>query len=1246
MSNEHGTGNRERELYLEFMKKLFIIIFTALIGLLVSCPNSGSNNPNNKPVNPDQKTFIVFDNTQGICAVSVYDDYRRRDEDKIADILAGKSSHKIGWTPGDSIPFYFKYSVTIKGINDFSLNYVPEIGRDQKQVRIDIDVTTTIKIPTLSETFSSSDTLLSNNSYLLIQNNSSYPFRLHRGDSPIKPDNLPASLVNSREKAQYTINPGPASHYQLMAGTDYKEFPSSINKFEAGHIYYFDFIGSISLVRDTELKLENVNGFVIPKPPAAPVVIVSNGSLALQWAAVESATAYEIWMSTVNDSSSALKYGTDIAASLTATINGLDNGTAYYIWLKAKNNLGTSGFSPVAIGIPSASTVKPPDPMTAPSIIAGNGQLNVSWQAVEDTSAYEIWTGTTNDTQTATKRGEDISGLSAVISGLNNGTIYYVWIKAKNNIGVSGFSPPATGKPLGIPGRPTLSSGPEQLLVTWTAVAGADEYEVYYGLGTPTTLAATTAETTATITGLTNGMAYYVRLRAKNVNGVSNYGPSASGVPIGNAGIVTVNSGDSQLSLSWTVVAGADQYEVYYSTINTIPANPSQTVTTTAATISGLTNGTTYYVWIKPKNANGSGNTSTVVNGVPMTTPGNLTISAGNQQITISWSAVSGANSYEVYYSTTTTIPTTASFTVTGLSRTITGLTNGTTYNFWVKTVNATGTGEASTMASGKPIGNMGTVTLVMGSGQMTASWSTVAGADQYEVYHSTTSTMPASPSLTVATTMATIISLTNGTTYYVWVKPKNANGYGNTSTVASGKPFLGIPGVPGVPTVSPGYKSLIVTWTAVAEAEQYEVYYGTDIPTTLVKTITGTTTTIGGLLSGTTYYVRLRAKNASGVSDYGPNASGVPNSVVPAPGLYRGAEKIGNQNLTDALSWISSNAVSGDDFYIVLGADESISPKTLSYSSKTVGITLLGYGGERTITLSSNGSMFTLSTHVTLTLDENITLVGRSTNNTSLVYVSGGSLIMNDRAKISGNTNTSSTSYSYGGGVRISSGIFTMNGGKIISNTTVSSDTSYFGYGGGVYGNGGTFTMNGGEITGNNSGLGGGVSLSSSVTFIMNGGKISKNTTSNSGGGICINSGTVTINGGTISGNISSGSGGGILMYDGTLIMYGGIISGNAANHGGGGGIFVNFGTSNGTFRKLTPSGGQGSGIIYGSEQVGVDADGIQLKNTSIYAEGHAICSFSSPKQYRNTTAGETDQIDTTSNKGLSANGNSPYGQ
>jgi hypothetical protein len=243
-----------------FLKGIIFTLFLSLV-IFTTCSLEGdilAKRP--KPIIPDNKTLIVFNNTQGICTVSVYKDYRRLEEDKIAEIPAGKSSGKIECTAGEYVPFYFSYRVTIKGINDFSLNYVPETGSDQVVVRINADVTTLIRIPKLDETLSSPNTLLSDSSYLLIQNNSSFSFQLHRGTSILSPDNSSAALVNSGERAQYTINPGAASPYQLFVGADYKTFSGSIISFEAGCVYSFVFDGTVSLITKVKIILENVTG--------------------------------------------------------------------------------------------------------------------------------------------------------------------------------------------------------------------------------------------------------------------------------------------------------------------------------------------------------------------------------------------------------------------------------------------------------------------------------------------------------------------------------------------------------------------------------------------------------------------------------------------------------------------------------------------------------------------------------------------------------------------------------------------------------------------------------------------------------------------------------------------------------------------------------------------------------------------------------------------------------------------------
>ncbi|MDR1025663.1 MAG: InlB B-repeat-containing protein [Treponema sp.] len=357
------------------------------------------------------------------------------------------------------------------------------------------------------------------------------------------------------------------------------------------------------------------------------------------------------------------------------------------------------------------------------------------------------------------------------------------------------------------------------------------------------------------------------------------------------------------------------------------------------------------------------------------------------------------------------------------------------------------------------------------------------------------------------------------------------------------------------------------------------------------------------------------------------------------------------NLSLDEALTWISNNAATGDAYTITLRNNETIVPRSLGYSGQTVDITLTGGITERLVSLRSAGSLFTVESGVTLTLGNNVTLQGWSDNTGSLVLVHGGTLVMNDGSKICENTwyPAAANANAVGGGVFVSSGTFTMNGGEISGNTSAASPS----FGGGVFVYSGMFTMNDGEISGNTSAYGGGVFVSSSGTFTMSGGEISGNTSAtvaspSSGGGVSVSSGgTFSMRGGTISGNTSSSYysssyGGGVSVDGGTFSMRGGTISGNtsSSSSSSGGGVSVSsrgiFSMSGGIISGNTSSsyysssygggvsvssGGtftkQSGGIIYGSNE-----NNSTLKNTAASNHGHAVYVDGSSAKIRNTTA------------------------
>jgi len=1013
-----------------------------------------------------------------------------------------------------------------------------------------------------------------------------------------------------------------------------------------------------------------------------PPLVINTGyeQLFILWDKVEFATSYEVLYSTSNIRDSAIKSGDDIsgnASSLSATISGLQNGTLYYVWIKAKNG-ASSAYSNAASAIPQFTL----------NVKASNGRVDLEWSAIQSTTQYQIFQSE-NETIPSSNIYQSTS-LSRVITNLTNGLTYYFWVKSIGAGGeVSGIAGPVEGIPLGNMGTVSVVPGSGQLTVNWDAVIGAQHYEVYLNTENterPLRPVQTVSGTSAAIRNLTGGKECYIWVRPINANGAGNYSQMLTGTPIGSIGSITASlNGSGSLALSWELVAGAVSYDVYFNANRTMPASPSQTVYTASSVINGLTNGVTYYMWIVPKNAGGSVGVSLMTNGTPIASINNLSVSNTDKQIALNWNAVQGAVSYEVYHSTGSVIPSFPSFTINGTSHTFTGLTNGTFYNFWVKVKNVDGVSGNTINVSGRPIGIIGDVKVNPSvSGTLALVWQAVDGADQYDIYHSNTSTMPGTILQTVTGTTASIANLTNGLRSYIWVRPKNSNSNSNASEMTSGIP-VGLPEL----KASSENKRVILSWTAAQGAASYEIYMSGNetIPSLPVYNIPNTSVRyeINNLTNGANYNFWIRSINEDGKSG---SASSIA-AAMPGPyGLYRNSFNENNAvsgviSLSDSLEYITTD--SGNSYVIVVN-NETIPSQNLSYSGRNVQITLMGYADEKIINLSSNtnNSLFILGSGVTLILDEKISITGRSTGSMqSVIRInSSGNFIMNDGSKITGNyTGTDGggavivnggTFTMNGGGINgcrtngnggavrvLSSGTFTMNGGIINGNTA---NTTTIG-GGGVHLNNGTFIMNGGIISGNTCYQGGGVNVNNGAVFTMNDGIISGNTAISQGGGVVvIGTGVFTMNGGKITKNNSS-SGGGISI-GGTVNFHGGVISGNSAtslNGGGiylngsggifnmyngvisgntarydGGAIYMNFNGGNttyGRFWKRPASGSTVSGIIYGSNASGNDADGIPLKNVaSRNGDVFATTAFT-----RYTTVGESVTIDSASVSSLS---------
>ena len=516
------------------MKKIIPFILF-LICILISC-NDASEKENIKSPNTEVgDAEIIFDNTNGICEVTVYSSYTRSEDSIIKIIPAGKISSEINWVSGDSISFFFSYLVTVKDINGFSINYVPsQVQLNQVAVRVDPNKTTTVIIPKIEETISS-DSLLSNKSYLLIQNNSSFSFSLVRGSIVLQPDNISSTTVNARERAQYTVDAGTVSNYNLNVSGTYIPLSSVFDGFEPGFVYSLIVEGtSIHKILEREVKLGNVadasGSDALLDAPSAPNVIAGDGNLLVTWMPVTGAQSYEVYIDT-NQSPPAKPVRT--VQATTVYLDGLTNKTSYFVWIKAVNNFGSSDHSFRTRGIPWPLGEAPVAPGT-PIIIPGMHQVNVIWEACGGAESYEVFVREffaerPSEPEVTTDK------TNAVIDNLENNVIYMIQVRAVNRSGKSDFSPEEAGTPTiptvlpDIPSRPVLAAGNREINVSWQNTFLAQTYEVWYGTSSNSAQAVKfpedITETEIVITGLTNETLYYVWIKAKNNIGTTSFSP-------------------------------------------------------------------------------------------------------------------------------------------------------------------------------------------------------------------------------------------------------------------------------------------------------------------------------------------------------------------------------------------------------------------------------------------------------------------------------------------------------------------------------------------------------------------------------------------------------------------------------------------------------------------------------------------------------------------------------------------------
>ena len=263
---------------------------------------------------------------------------------------------------------------------------------------------------------------------------------------------------------------------------------------------------------------------VTPKP-AAPVVKIGNsassGKPMLTWNAVSGATSYKVYRATSQNGTYSL-LGTVTATSYTNT--GAKAGVTYYYKVKAVNSAGESAYSNIVSGRATVTTLTMGHSSTS-------GKPQLTWKAVSGAASYKVYRATAKNgayTVINTTKALTYTNVGAAL-----GTTYYYKVEALNASGKSlGFSAIVEGKvaPVLAVGYSSVSGKPQ---LTWKAVPGATEYQVYRSTQQNSGYSKinTTTATSYVNTGAKAGTTYYYKIVAVKGTAVSDFSNIVSARP-------------------------------------------------------------------------------------------------------------------------------------------------------------------------------------------------------------------------------------------------------------------------------------------------------------------------------------------------------------------------------------------------------------------------------------------------------------------------------------------------------------------------------------------------------------------------------------------------------------------------------------------------------------------------------------------------------------------------------------------
>jgi len=468
------------------------------------------------------------------------------------------------------------------------------------------------------------------------------------------------------------------------------------------------------------------------------------------------------------------------AGSMDLHLETDENGTAHYVVMDAKysqptaaeikNGTGSGGIAAidhgsisVAADSPIVESVVNSPVIQAQKVYIVTEDSTGSLQIVPDSFTFvnavaPVIAADLTDKTTVAGAGIILDATAAVSDG---GTVSYAWYRADDENRTNAQA---------IAGAASATYSP--------SVAAAGDF-YYYCEVTNTNNAVTGAKTAVTASAVSK-----VTVQE-----------AVPGAPI----IQSAIAGDGHANITWSEVDDATGYKIFSSTTSgAYDDRPAETVTDAVYSynVTGLENGTTYYFVVKATNTGGDSTFSNEVSATPQVpapgAPVLVSAVAGDKQVNISWSGVSGSTGYKIFSSITSGVygyqhDTTVTDSV--YSYNATGLENGIEYYFVIKATNPGGDSPDSPEVSAVPKTvpeSPANVKATAGNGTATITFNVPADNGGSPITGYIVTSNPGNITAAGADTAITVTGLLNGTTYTFTVTAANAAGTGPASTASN----------------------------------------------------------------------------------------------------------------------------------------------------------------------------------------------------------------------------------------------------------------------------------------------------------------------------------------------------------------------------------------------------------------------------------------------------------------------------